>query len=46
MVDSKVHTIISDFAPVMAKAVASITPFAYHVLDRFHLTQFCTEALK
>lgn len=46
VVGSKAHTIISDFAPVMAKAMASITPFAYHVLDRFHLIQFFTEALK
>ncbi|MEW4288393.1 transposase [Rossellomorea marisflavi] len=46
VVGSKAHTIISDFAPVMAKAMASITPTAHHVLDRFHLIQFCTEALK
>jgi transposase len=46
VVGHKAETIISDLAPVMAKAMEEVIPSASHVLDRFHLIQFCTEALK
>lgn len=41
-----VRSVVSDFAPAMAKAVAHVFPDAKHVLDRFHLIQFFTDALR
>ncbi len=41
-----VRSVVSDFAPAMAKAVTSVFPDATHVLDRFHLIQFFTDALR
>ena len=41
-----IRSVVSDFAPAMAKAVAHVFPDAKHVLDRFHLIQFFTDALR
>ncbi|CAG9623307.1 hypothetical protein BACCIP111883_04108 [Sutcliffiella rhizosphaerae] len=35
---------VSDFAPTMANAIQTVFPTAIHVLDRFHLIQFFTDA--
>ena len=40
----KIRTVISDFAPAMAGAIKAVFPTAVHVLDRFHLVQFFTDA--
>ncbi|STO08964.1 ISL3 family transposase [Exiguobacterium aurantiacum] len=45
-VPGTVMTVVSDFAPAMANAIARVFPDADHVLDRFHLVQFFTEALR
>jgi transposase len=45
-VKGKVKAVVSDLAPAMAKAVQTIFPDAIHVLDRFHIVQFFTDALK
>ncbi len=46
----KVHGVIkevvSDFAPAMAKAIQTVYPKALHIMDRFHLVQFFTDALR
>lgn len=41
-----VRSVVSDFAPAMAKATTRVFPDAAHVLDRFHLIQFFTDALR
>ena len=41
-----VRSVVSDFAPAMAKATNRVFPSAAHVLDRFHLIQFFTDALR
>ncbi|MDI3236512.1 transposase, partial [Exiguobacterium antarcticum] len=41
-----VRSVVSDFAPAMAKATTRVFPNAAHVLDRFHLIQFFTDALR
>ena len=38
-----IRSVVSDFAPAMAKAVPHVFPDAKHVLDRFHLIQFFTD---
>ncbi|OCS93358.1 transposase [Caryophanon latum] len=43
-VTGKIQTVISDFAPAMAGAIEAVYPAAVHVLDRFHLVQFFTDA--
>lgn len=43
-VTGKIQTVISDFAPAMASAIQAVYPAAIHVLDRFHLVQFFTDA--
>lgn len=43
-VTGKIQTVISDFAPAMAGAIQAVYPHAIHVLDRFHLIQFFTDA--
>lgn len=43
-VTGKIQTVISDFAPAMVGAIQAIYPTAIHVLDRFHLIQFFTDA--
>ena len=45
-VTGKVRAVVSDFAPAMANAIQSVFPEAIHVLDRFHLVQFFTDALQ
>lgn len=45
-VKSTIQTVVSDFAPAMSKATSSVIPDATHVLDRFHLIQFFTDALR
>lgn len=40
----KIQTVISDFAPASASAVQTVYPHAIHVLDRFHLVRFFTDA--
>lgn len=45
-VPGDVRSVVSDFAPAMAKAVTSVFLDATHVLDRFHLIQFFTDALR
>lgn len=46
----KVHGVIkeavSDFAPAMAKAIQVVCPTALHIMDRFHLVQFFTDAMR
>ena len=37
---------MSDLAPAMAKAIGIVFPQAIHVLDRFHIVQFFTDALQ
>lgn len=44
-VASSARLIVSDAAPAMAKAIQHACPSAIHVLDRFHVIQFFTEAL-
>lgn len=41
-----IRAVVSDFAPAMANAIKSVFPSAIHVLDRFHLVQFFTDALQ
>lgn len=41
-----IRAIVSDFAPTMAHAIRTVFPSAIHVLDRFHLVQFFTDALQ
>lgn len=36
----------SDFAPAMAKAIQTVFPAALHIMDRFHLVQFFTDAAR
>lgn len=43
-VTGKIRTVISDFAPAIAGAIRTVYPTAVHVLDRFHLVQFFTDA--
>lgn len=45
-VSGKIRAVVSDFAPAMAKAIQAVFPTACHVLDRFHLVQFFTDALQ
>ncbi|WP_371743344.1 transposase [Exiguobacterium sp. s161] len=45
-VPGDVRSVVSDFAPAMAKAVTSVFLDATHVLDRFHLIQFFTDTLR
>ena len=45
-VSGDVRSVVSDFAPAMAKAINHVFPEAEHVLDRFHLVQFVTDALR
>lgn len=45
-VTGKIRSAVSDFAPAMANAIQSVFPTAIHVLDRFHLIQFFTDALQ
>lgn len=40
----KIQTVISDFAQAMANAVQTVYSHTIHVLDRFHLVQFFTDA--
>lgn len=46
----KVHGVIqeaaSDFAFTMAKAIQTVFPAALHIMDRFHLIQFFTDAAR
>ncbi len=39
-----IRAVVSDLAPAMAYAIQTVFPFAIHVLDRFHLVQFFTDA--
>lgn len=39
-----IRAVVSDFAPAMANAIQAVFPSAIHVLDRFHLVQFFTDA--
>ncbi|MGY3190607.1 ISL3 family transposase [Lysinibacillus sp. TE18511] len=39
-----IRAVVSDFAPAMANAIQTVYPTAIHVLDRFHLVQFFTDA--
>ena len=43
-ITGKIQTVISDFVPAMAGAIKAVYPAAIHVLDRFHLVQFFTDA--
>ncbi|HBT73497.1 MAG TPA: ISL3 family transposase, partial [Lysinibacillus sp.] len=43
-VTGPIRAVVSDFAPAMANAIQAVYPTAIHVLDRFHLVQFFTEA--
>lgn len=43
-VTGKIQTVISDFTPAMVGAIQAVYPHAIHVLDRFHLIQFFTDA--
>ena len=43
-VTGPIRAVVSDFAPVMANAIQAVYPTAIHVLDRFHLVQFFTDA--
>lgn len=43
-VTGKIQHVMSDFAPAMAGAIKAVYPKAIHVLDRFHLVQFFTDA--
>lgn len=43
-VTGTIQTVVSDFAPAMAGAIQTVCPTAVHVLDRFHLIQFFTDA--
>ena len=43
-VTGPIQTVISDFAATMAGAIQAVYPTAIHVLDRFHLVQFFTDA--
>lgn len=45
-VTGKIRSAVSDFAPAMANAIRAVFPKAIHVLDRFHLIQFFTDALQ
>ena len=45
-VTGSIQTAVSDFAAAMAGAIKSVFPTAIHVLDRFHLVQFFTDALQ
>lgn len=39
-----IQTVVSDFAAAMVGAIQVVYPTAIHVLDRFHLIQFFTDA--
>lgn len=39
-----IRAVVSDFAPAMAYAIQTVFPSAIHVLDRFPLVQFFTDA--
>lgn len=43
-VTGTIQTAVSDFAAAMAGAIKTVLPTATHVLDRFHLVQFFTDA--
>ncbi len=43
-VTGKIQAVVSDFAPAMANAIQTVFPSAIHVLNRFHLVQFFTDA--
>lgn len=43
-VTGKIQHVMSDFAPAMAGAIKAVYPEAIHILDRFHLVQFFTDA--
>lgn len=43
-VTGTIQAVVSDFAPAMANAIQTVFPSAIHVLDRFHLVQFFTDA--
>ncbi|HCG1945466.1 TPA: ISL3 family transposase, partial [Vibrio cholerae] len=43
-VTGPIRAVVSDFAPAMANAIQAVYPTAIHVLDRFHLVQFFTDA--
>ncbi|MGL4521034.1 MAG: ISL3 family transposase, partial [Bacilli bacterium] len=43
-VTGPIRSVVSDFAPAMANAIHTVYPTAIHVLDRFHLVQFFTDA--
>ena len=43
-VTGTIRAVVSDFAPAMANAIQTVFPSAIHVLDRFHLIQFFTDA--
>ena len=45
-VTGKIRAVVSDFAPAKANAIQAVYPAAVHVLDRFHLVQFFTDALQ
>lgn len=45
-VTGNIKAVASDFAPAVANAIQSVFQEAVHVLDRFHLIQFFTEALR
>ena len=41
-----IHSVVSDFAPAMAKATTRVFPNATHVFNRLDLIQFFTDALR
>ncbi len=43
-VTGPIRAVVSDFAPAMANAIQAVYPNEIHVLDRFHLMQFFTDA--
>ncbi|WP_404284457.1 ISL3 family transposase [Exiguobacterium aurantiacum] len=45
-ISEDIRSVVSDFAPAMAKVINHVFPEAEHVLDRFHLVQFFTDALR
>ncbi|EPZ37621.1 transposase, partial [Anoxybacillus ayderensis] len=46
LANGNVKAVVSDLAPAIAKAVGAVFSDAIHVLDRFHIIQFFTDALK
>ncbi|QPR68143.1 transposase [Lysinibacillus macroides] len=43
-VTGPIRAVVSDFAPAMVNAIQAVYPTTMHVLDRFHLVQFFTDA--